>query len=601
MKDKNCNIKKILTVKEMEDMIADPEFWEDMSNDEVDVAIIPPDPDELTDTENFEENNLDVEEMEDVAGVLEVFAPTNDDSDVSSDDEPLAVKKRKLCPNLGIPENTNKKIPKWAKSQINYNKTISVSQNNFEAVRATLYGKTAVEIFEEFLSQDLVDYIVEQSVLYASQKNCPNFLFTTAELKSFIGVLLFSGYHKLPQEDMYWQQASDAGIPLVYNAMPRRRFKEIKKFIHLVDNHLCRNTNDKMFKVRPYFDMLTQNFLKFGVFHAQLSIDEMMIRYYGKHSAKMFMRGKPIKFGYKCWCLCSSNGYLYNFEPYCGKNEAMEGPLGVRVITNLISAIPADQYENHELFFDNFFTSHDIMCKLRELKMKATGTIRENRTQKCPLVSSKTMQKEKERGYFDYKFDQTNEILVLKWNDNKPVSVATNYSYIEPIGQTRRYSRKDRKHIQIPIPYVIQEYNSHMGGVDMLDKQVSLYRIRIRSKKWWWPLFTQLLDICVVNTWRLYQIANPQENISLLDVRRKIVMAYLSKTTLSTPRRSGPQKTVLFGGRVSLDVRFDGNGHLVLPITTQRRCALCGKKTKRICKKCDIPLHDVCFAPFHTK
>lgn len=475
-----------------------------------------------------------------------------------------------------------------------------LSEDNFENVTCQLYGKTAVEIFEEFFSQDIVDHIVQQSMLYAQQKNNPNFYLTADELRSFVGVLLFSGYHKLPQENMYWEQIPDAGVPLVYNSMPRRRFKEIKKYLHLADNARI-DKNDKMFKVRPYFDMLKQNFLKFGVIHGHLSIDEMMVRYYGRHSAKMFMRGKPIYFGYKLWCLCSSSGYLYNFDTYCGKNEKTEGPLGVRVITSLISSIPPDQYEKHELFFDNFFTSHEIMCHLRKLKIKATGTIRENRTQKCPLISSKQMIKENDRGYYDYRFDQTNEILVPKWNDNKPVSLATNYSSIEPLGQTKRYSPKEKKQIQIPIPKVIQEYNSHMGGVDLLDKQVSLYRIRIRSKKWWWPLFTQLIDICVVNTWRLYQIAYPQQNASLLDVRRKIVLAYLCKTTSSAPKRPGPQNSKLLGGRVSLDVRFDGQGHLVVPIKTQRRCALCGKKTKRICGKCDVPLHDVCFLPFHTK
>lgn len=135
----------------------------------------------------------------------------------------------------------------------------------------------------------------------------------------------------------------------------------------------------------------------------------------------------------------------------------------------------------------------------------------------------------------------------------------------------------------------------------MLDKQISLYGTRIRSKKWWWPLFTQLLDIAVVNTWRLFQLVYPDEQVSLLDIRRKIALAYLAKNTSSAPKRPGPQKSKLFGGRVSVDVRFDGVNHLIIPIATQRRYAQCGKKSKRICGKCDVALHDCCFAPFHTK
>lgn len=37
------------------------------------MAIIPLDPDEMTDTENFEEDNLDEEEVQNVAGTVELL------------------------------------------------------------------------------------------------------------------------------------------------------------------------------------------------------------------------------------------------------------------------------------------------------------------------------------------------------------------------------------------------------------------------------------------------------------------------------------------------------------------------------------------------
>ena len=36
-----------------------------------------------------------------------------------------------------------------------------------------------------------------------------------------------------------------------------------------------------------------------GVFSKFLSIDERMVRYFGKHGCKMYIKGKPVKFGYK--------------------------------------------------------------------------------------------------------------------------------------------------------------------------------------------------------------------------------------------------------------------------------------------------------------
>ena len=141
-----------------------------------------------------------------------------------------------------------------------------------------------------------------------------------------------------------------------------------------------------------------------------------------------------------------------------------------------------------------------------------------------------------------------------------------------------------------------------MGGVDLLDKQVTLYRTRIRGKKWWFPIFTQMLDVAVINCWRMHNIVlNKDENLTLLKARRRLTLALLSKTSSSNRHRPGPQRSILRRGRVSEEVRYDSGSHFVAVIQTQRRCALCGKKVKRICSRYDVLLHDACFDIFHTK
>ena len=107
--------------------------------------------------------------------------------------------------------------------------------------------------------------------------------------------------------------------------------------------------------------------------------------------------------------------------------------------------------------------------------MKATGTIGENRCKKCLTMDCKTMKK-KERGLIDYRFDQSNKVLVTRWNDNKPVSVATIYSLVYPTVTAKRFSQKEKKHLNVNMPKCISEYNLNMGGVDMPDKQVSLVK-----------------------------------------------------------------------------------------------------------------------------
>ncbi|KRZ02335.1 PiggyBac transposable element-derived protein 1 [Trichinella zimbabwensis] len=43
-----------------------------------------------------------------------------------------------------------------------------------------------------------------------------------------------------------------------------------------------------------------------------------------------------------------------------------------------------------------------------------------------------------------------------------------------------------------------------MGGVDTLDEVLSSYRPLLRSKKWWWNLFSNALNVAVVAAWRLH-------------------------------------------------------------------------------------------------
>ncbi|XP_035216951.1 piggyBac transposable element-derived protein 3-like [Stegodyphus dumicola] len=161
--------------------------------------------------------------------------------------------------------------------------------------------------------------------------------------------------------------------------------------------------------------MLSKNFQKWGIFHENLSVDEMIVRYYGHHTLKQFIKSKPIRFGHKFRALCGNDGYCYNFALYCGKetntSESDKLPLGTKVVLNLLSIV--EDPKSHRVYFDNFFTSHALLKKLKELKFRASGTIRENRTEKCPIMDDKKMSK-KERGFYDSKFDTTNEILVVK-------------------------------------------------------------------------------------------------------------------------------------------------------------------------------------------
>ncbi len=44
-----------------------------------------------------------------------------------------------------------------------------------------------------------------------------------------------------------------------------------------------------------------------------------------------------------------------------------------------------------------------------------------------------------------------------------------------------------------------------MGGVDLLDSLIVLYRMKIRSRKWYHRIVFNMLDFTLVNGWLLYR------------------------------------------------------------------------------------------------
>ncbi|VEN56769.1 unnamed protein product [Callosobruchus maculatus] len=69
--------------------------------------------------------------------------------------------------------------------------------------------------------------------------------------------------------------------------------------------HCCDNNNldpdDRFAKIRPLFEKLNERFMDFAPISQNHSVDEAMVPYYGHHGAKQFIKGKPIRYGYKMW------------------------------------------------------------------------------------------------------------------------------------------------------------------------------------------------------------------------------------------------------------------------------------------------------------
>ena len=74
----------------------------------------------------------------------------------------------------------------------------------------------------------------------------------------------------------------------------------------------------------------------------------------------------------------------------------------------------------------------------------ATGTVRQNRVGKCPFSNPKTFGK-RERGSEEHYCDQDSQIIVVRWNDNGVVTIASSEHSVSPTVKAERYVASQKK------------------------------------------------------------------------------------------------------------------------------------------------------------
>ncbi|XP_026819633.1 piggyBac transposable element-derived protein 3-like [Rhopalosiphum maidis] len=214
------------------------------------------------------------------------------------------------------------------------------------------------------------------------------------------------------------------------------------------------------------------------------------------------------------------------------------------------------------------------------------------------------------------------DIVAVIWKDTKIVSLLSTFTAIDPVVKVSRFDRKQKKRIEVDYPNIIQVYNRHMGGVDLLDGLLGRHKIKMRSRKWYMRVFHHLLDVTVVNSWLLHKRIQKQKGnnsvLSLVKFREQLALS-LCKIGTYTPKRGRPtndvQEGIIKKGKMGTkigqhappkEVRTDKLDHWPIESEKKTRCKNPGCKgfTFMMCGKCQISLCCgkglTCFTKWHT-
>ncbi|KAJ8353120.1 hypothetical protein SKAU_G00206870 [Synaphobranchus kaupii] len=328
------------------------------------------------------------------------------------------------------------------------------------------------------------------------------------------------------------------------------------------------------------------------------SVDEQMVSFRGTGSPiRQYVKGKPHPWGLKIWARCSSSGLLCDFDVYqggTGKKTTLG--MGGDVVVKLCETLPASK--NYKVFADNLFSSVPLVHKLLEQQIYFVGTLRNNRLAGCQLEDEKDLAK-RGRGSVDCRVEKDDSMAIVKWYDNKSVTLISSYCAIEPEDQARRWSKSDKVYVQVNRPHIVKEYNTFMGGIDLLDACVARYKYHMRSRRWYLYLFWQTIMLGLVNAWMVYRrdcgllgVQNPLKQRKFqAEVATSLIFvnAKRGRPLLDASPPLAPPKRIRVG--VPNDVRTDQFAHWPVRCEKRGRCKACTVNAINIlCEKCGVRL-----------
>lgn len=466
----------------------------------------------------------------------------------------------------------------WVEGEKNYYGNVENICLMSAADKKKLQSMNFVQLFETFFSDELKNYIIQ-----ATQKNDCDL--TMIDLNIFIGILISSSFNSRKSYKHYWSKDPYLCLEPIKSAMSRDKFQNIKsklKYALPTDE----DQNDRGWRVRKIINIFRKNIKQFGYFQAAMSVDEMMAKFFGRTILKQFIKGKPIRFGIKFWGLCTPDGYLLEFDLYCGKNSSVSSSklskcsLGSRVVLSLLhdffTKVGVKTIPFYHLYMDNLFTSFDLVLHLKMLGLRSTGTLRENRVKKEDkhVISAKSP-----RGTYAVKHENGSGINYITLVDSKSVSMASTAAGVTPMYDASRRSKEHKEKVSIPFPNVFQVYNKYMGGVDVHDGRCNYASPCIRSKKWTWIVFMRLIQASIANAVVISNYVHEgKKKSSSLDFMLAISKDYLQQS-------KSPQNI----------------SHNVVKHEKMRTCVYCTRRTYKHCETCSKHICSDCLAKTEHK
>ncbi|XP_045608014.2 piggyBac transposable element-derived protein 4 [Procambarus clarkii] len=507
---------------------------------------------------------------------------------------------------------------------------------------------TELDIFLKFFDSSLVDLIVRESNMYYTQLiNTKKFPATSImnkwrntnrnEIYTFLALVMLMAYTKQHRIRNYWTKDPLFEIPMFRKVMPQHRFCLLLKMLNFVNSsgdtqgdrlhssgdtqgdslHSSGDTQgdrlhgtgetqcDSLHKVRSIYSMLKIRFGQLFQPFQNLMIDGRLMMWKGRQSFKRYIpkcHGSGVQLFVLCDC---ETEYILDFIAYTGANSEVvrceKLGLSGAVVQTLMQTYLG---KGHNLYLDSWCSSLKLFGYLRENKTGACGLVRTEK--KCMPVFNAKMKKGECQSF------HANNILALKWCGNRDMRLLSTVHEVVKVDSRIKVGKL--KGQKLKKPRAVLDYITNVRQIDKCHLRSSSVDCVMKKAKWHIKLFFHLLDMVVLNTYTLYQVATGKTPV-FTDFQLRLIRQVLQAFMRTQPH--GRLKMPCGTNRTTFPLRLTSR-HFPrsLPLTkmkkrySKRGCVLCRtttraprqrRETRFYCEECRVALCLVpCFEEYHT-
>jgi hypothetical protein len=386
----------------------------------------------------------------------------------------------------------------WIEGAANIAPPLPQTQRKFVPTPSS--SLSPMKLLQLFLTNKLINVLVKFTNKFAHTHGQPDFSTDSDEMYAFIAAHIYMGIDRLPRLSMYW--SLQYSHPFITQLFTRARFKLLLSQFCACDPVDDNTVDDPALHTRKLIIFLNATFPLHFQPTRDLCIDESIVAFKGRAAIKIFDPSKPHRFGYKVYGV-ACDGYMMNMVLYQGASEQKESEGKMHsLVTELMKPF---HNNSHILYIDNYFTSLKLLDSLASVGIATCGSVRLNRVSKSLVQQiSDTRLKKMTRG--ESLFFHNKNRAVIVWKDSKYIKLLCNH-LVSPTELTSvvRWS-DENKRIKIPCPVAVKDYFHHARYIDRVNQLHYSYPTGRKAKKAWPRLVWWLIDICIVNAYKLWAI-----------------------------------------------------------------------------------------------